>query len=386
MQTRVMKAFGDPGRDRQVMEEAGRIIRAGGLVAIPTETVYGLAGDALRPESSKKIYEAKGRPSDNPLIVHIARLEDLDRIARDIPGEAYALAGRYWPGPLTMVLNKKEIVPRETTGGLDTVAVRFPVNKIAQEFILASGGFIAAPSANISGRPSCTRAEHCLADLEGRIELIIDGGEVGIGLESTIVDLTGDVPCILRQGYINEAMLKEALGNISRDTSTDGHPKAPGMKYRHYAPKGRLTIVKGDSERVAARIKELLQEHEGRGERAAVISAHEHADMYRGRYGDQNLESNRDQDADRYRDQYPDTGKDQKSDQNGDRNRDRYRVYDLGSLQDEDVIAHRLFAVLRELDDEGMEYIYSESFDTPRLGEAIMDRLMRAAGHNVIQA
>lgn len=386
MQTRVMKAFGDPGRDRQVMEEAGRIIRAGGLVAIPTETVYGLAGDALRPESSKKIYEAKGRPSDNPLIVHIARLEDLDRIARDIPGEAYALAGRYWPGPLTMVLNKKEIVPRETTGGLDTVAVRFPVNKIAQEFILASGGFIAAPSANLSGRPSCTRAEHCLADLEGRIELIIDGGEVGIGLESTIVDLTGDVPCILRQGYINEAMLKEALGNISRDTSTDGHPKAPGMKYRHYAPKGRLTIVKGDSERVAARIKELLQEHEGRGERAAVISAHEHADMYRGRYGDQNLESNRDRDADRYRDQYPDTGKDQKSDQNGDRNRDRYRVYDLGSLQDEDVIAHRLFAVLRELDDEGMEYIYSESFDTPRLGEAIMDRLMRAAGHNVIQA
>ena len=386
MQTRVMKAFGDPGRDRQVMEEAGRIIRAGGLVAIPTETVYGLAGDALRPESSKKIYEAKGRPSDNPLIVHIARLEDLDRIARDIPGEAYALAGRYWPGPLTMVLNKKEIVPRETTGGLDTVAVRFPVNKIAQEFILASGGFIAAPSANLSGRPSCTRAEHCLADLEGRIELIIDGGEVGIGLESTIVDLTGDVPCILRQGYINEAMLKETLGNISRDTSTDGHPKAPGMKYRHYAPKGRLTIVKGDSERVAARIKELLQEHEGRGERAAVISAHEHADLYRGRYGDQNLESNREQDADRYRDQYPDTGKDQKSDQNGDRKRDRYRVYDLGSLQDEDVIAHRLFAVLRELDDEGMEYIYSESFDTPRLGEAIMDRLMRAAGHNVIQA
>ena len=354
MQTRVMKAFGDPGRDRQVMEEAGRIIRSGGLVAIPTETVYGLAGDALRPESSKKIYEAKGRPSDNPLIVHIARLEDLDRIARDIPGEAYALAGRYWPGPLTMVLNKKEIVPHETTGGLDTVAVRFPVNKIAQEFILASGGFIAAPSANLSGRPSCTRAEHCLADLEGRIELIIDGGEVGIGLESTIVDLTGDVPCILRQGYINEAMLKEALGNISRDTSTDGHPKAPGMKYRHYAPKGRLTIVKGDSERVAARIKELLQEHEGRGERAAVISAHEHADMYRVPISDQ------------------DEG--------------RYRVYDLGSLQDEDVIAHRLFAVLRELDDEGMEYIYSESFDTPRLGEAIMDRLLRAAGHNVIEA
>ena len=344
MQTRVMKAFGDPGRDRQVMEEAGRIIRAGGLVAIPTETVYGLAGDALRPESSKKIYEAKGRPSDNPLIVHIARLEDLDRIARDIPGEAYALAGRYWPGPLTMVLNKKEIVPRETTGGLDTVAVRFPVNKIAQEFILASGGFIAAPSANLSGRPSCTRAEHCLADLEGRIELIIDGGEVGIGLESTIVDLTGDVPCILRQGYINEAMLKEALGNISRDTSTDGHPKAPGMKYRHYAPKGKVTIVSGQRDDVIRYIRDRLAANSGKI-RTAVLSDSDDAVQY--------------------------TQAD--------------LVGDMGSRDDESSIASKLYDMLRRCDDENIEEIYSEEFDTPQLGQAIMNRLIKAAGHNTIK-
>lgn len=344
MKTKVVKAVGDLMLDKAVMTEAGMIIRAGGLVAVPTETVYGLAGDALNPESSRKIYEAKGRPSDNPLIVHIARLEDLETIARDIPPEAYILAGRYWPGPLTMVLNKKEIVPYETTGGLDTVAVRFPVNEIAQEFIIASGGFIAAPSANLSGRPSCTKASHCIEDLDGKIEMIIDGGEVGIGLESTIVDLTGDIPCVLRQGYINERMLKEALGAVSRDTAAGEHPKAPGMKYRHYAPKGSLTLVKGDAEEVAARINGFLGVHAGKGEKAAVISSHEHVSMY-GKQG---------------------------------------RVYDIGSLEDEDTIARRLFAVLRELDDEGTDHIYSECFDTPRLGAAIMDRLTRAAGQNII--
>ena len=250
MVTRIVKASGDPTLDRRVMEEASEIIKAGGLVAIPTETVYGLAGDALNPRSAGKIYAVKGRPSDNPLIVHIARLDDLDRIARDIPREAYILAEKFWPGPLTMVLNKKDIVPYETTGGLDTVAVRFPVNRIAGEFIAASGGFIAAPSANISGRPSCTTAEHCIQDLDGKVEMIIDGGEVGIGLESTIVDMTVDVPCILRQGYINDEMLKEALpdrfvfeSNRNESQSEGIHPKAPGMKYRHYSPKGDLTIV-----------------------------------------------------------------------------------------------------------------------------------------------
>ncbi|MBQ7584121.1 MAG: threonylcarbamoyl-AMP synthase [Lachnospiraceae bacterium] len=348
MTTRVVKATGDPAYDREVMEEASAIIRAGGLVAIPTETVYGLAGDALNPDSARKIYAAKGRPPDNPLIVHIARLEDMERIARDIPGEAYALAERFWPGPLTMILNKKEAVPRETTGGLDTVAVRFPVNKIAQEFILAAGGFIAAPSANVSGRPSCTTAGHCIQDLDGRIDMIIDGGEVGIGLESTIVDMTVKPPCILRQGYINKDMLNEVLQDIGRDSgksTDDGHPKAPGMKYRHYAPKGRLTIVRGDRDSVVSEINRLAGENERNGYKTAVIASHETSERY------------------------VCSGP----------------VADMGSLEDEEAIARRLFAVLREMDDIGAEYIYSESFDTPRLGEAIMDRLIRASGNNVTE-
>lgn len=346
MTTRVLQVTGDPLHDREVMDEAGEIIRSGGLVAIPTETVYGLAGDALNPDSAKKIYAAKGRPSDNPLIVHIARTDDLNIIAKDIPDEAYALAERFWPGPLTMVLWKKDIVPKETTGGLDTVAVRFPVDRTAQEFIRSSGGFIAAPSANRSGRPSCTTAKHCIEDLDGRIDMIIDGGEVGIGLESTIVDMTVSPPCILRQGYINIHMLKDVLSDVEssgEDTTDHCHPKAPGMKYRHYAPKGRLQIIKGSRESVISEINRLVKAKEEKGLKTAVIASHENMERYRC------------------------TGP----------------VMDIGSLEDEDRIAHRLYIILRELDDKGAEYIYSESFDTPRLGEAIMDRLTRAAGNNV---
>ncbi len=350
MRTRIVKACGDPVLDGGIMEQAARIIKEGGLVAIPTETVYGLAGDALNPDSARKIYEAKGRPSDNPLIVHIAREEDMDAIAKDIPDEAYAAAERFWPGPLTMVLYKKDIVPYETTGGLDTVAVRFPENPIAREFILAAGGYIAAPSANLSGRPSCTTAEHCRQDLDGRIEMIIDGGEVGIGLESTIVDMTVKPPCILRQGYINEAMLQEVLRDVGSDDAghevpDDSRPKAPGMKYRHYSPKGKLCIVQGERDSVISEINRLIREKESRGYRAAVITS--------------------DEDKDRYDIKAP--------------------VMVIGSLDDEDMIAHRLFSILRELDDMGIEYIYSESFDTPRLGKAIMDRMLRASGNNVIR-
>ncbi len=350
MVTKIVKATGDPALDRDVMEEASGIIRAGGIIAIPTETVYGLAGDALNPESAKKIYKAKGRPSDNPLIVHIAKLDDLERIAYGIPQDAYDLAGRFWPGPLTMVLKKKDIVPMETTGGLRTVAVRFPVNAIAREFISASGGYIAAPSANLSGRPSCTTAQHCIEDLDGRVDMIIDGGEVGIGLESTIVDMTVNPPCILRQGYINREMLNETLYSVEdereKELSEDDHPKAPGMKYRHYAPKGKLFLVKGERSKVAERINKLLRIHEEEGCNTAVIASHEDRDLYR-------CEG---------------------------------PVIDIGSLEDEDTIAHRLFSVLRDLDECGAEYIYSECFDTPRLGKAIMDRLTRASGNSVINA
>ena len=232
------------------LAEAGRIIREGGLVAFPTETVYGLGGDAMNPESSKKIYAAKGRPSDNPLIVHISDLSEIDRVVRKVPETALRLARRFWPGPLTMILEKGEEVPLETTGGLETVAVRMPGNDIAAALIRESHTPIAAPSANRSGRPSPTLARHCAEDLDGKIEMILDGGAVGIGLESTIVDLSTEIPTILRPGYITLSMIREILpqaqvdaGIIRADSGIK--PKAPGMKYRHYAPRGDLKFLQG---------------------------------------------------------------------------------------------------------------------------------------------
>ena len=351
METKIIKAYGEDDKDRELMELAGKIIKDGGLVAMPTETVYGLAGDALNPESSKKIYAAKGRPSDNPLIVHIADIEALDKIVREVPKEARKLAEKYWPGPLTMVFDRSPLVPLTTTGGLETVAVRMPSNEIAREFIRAAGGYIAAPSANKSGRPSCTTAEHVYKDMNGEIPLIIDGGEGGIGIESTIVDLTGDVACLLRPGAISLEMLKEVLGEVEVDPSiggvisADAHPKAPGMKYKHYAPKGELFIVEGEAEAVAEKINSLVKEHERRGETTAVIASNETKSKYRCKI-----------------------------------------IRGIGSRSDELSISHNLFAILRDMDDLGVSFIYTESFDTPVLGMAIMNRLIRAAGHKIINA
>ncbi len=327
---------------------AGKIIRDGGLVAFPTETVYGLGGDALNPESSKKIYAAKGRPSDNPLIVHVSNMADVEKIVKEVPDAAYRLADAFWPGPLTMIMNKNDKVPYETTGGLDTVAIRMPNNKIALELINASGGFIAAPSANTSGRPSPTVAKYCVEDLSGKVEMIIDGGQVGIGLESTIVDLTSDVPMILRPGYITAEMLKDVLGTISIDrtiidsTSTE-RPKAPGMKYRHYAPKGELTIIQGSQDKVVEYINQKAKEALLSGKRVGVIGTDATKDLYKADI-----------------------------------------VKSVGNRDDEATVAHELFKVLREFDDENIDVMYSESFDDSGIGQAIMNRLLKAAGHNVI--
>ena len=204
-------------------QQAGEILREGGLVAFPTETVYGLGADALNSQAAAKIYAAKGRPSDNPLIVHIADTEDLKRIAAKIPEKAGILAEAFWPGPLTMIFPKTDAVPYGTTGGLDTVAVRMPNHKIALELIRQSGVLIAAPSANTSGRPSPTRAEHVRKDMDGRIDMIIDGGKVGIGIESTIVDMTAEPPMILRPGYITKEMLEEKIGRVTVDTQSTGN-------------------------------------------------------------------------------------------------------------------------------------------------------------------
>ena len=329
------------------LRRAGQIIRDGGLVAFPTETVYGLGGDALNPMSSRKIYAAKGRPSDNPLIVHVANMDDLAGIVKEVPVAARKLADAFWPGPLTMIMNKNDKVPYETTGGLDTVAIRMPNNKIALELIRQSGGYIAAPSANTSGRPSPTVARYCVEDLSGKIEMIIDGGQVGIGLESTIVDLTSPVPMILRPGYITAQMLKDVLGEISIDktiidsTSTE-RPKAPGMKYKHYAPKGDLMIVQGAQEQVVSYINEQSKIAASEGKKVGIIATDTTRELYKADV-----------------------------------------VKSVGNRQDERTIAHELFKVLREFDDENIDVMFSESFDDSGIGQAIMNRLLKAAGHNI---
>lgn len=257
----IVEVYDADNRRPEVMERAGAILKKGGLVAFPTETVYGLGGDALNPEASARIYAAKGRPSDNPLIVHIADMEALKVLASEVPEKARLLADRFWPGPLTMIMPKSDAVPYATTGGLDTVAIRMPSHPTAYELIRSSGVYIAAPSANTSGRPSPTTAQHVYEDLNGRIDMIIDSGKVDIGLESTIVDLTGEIPTILRPGYITKEMLEEAVGPVTIDKAIladhedpNLRPKAPGMKYKHYAPKGDLVIVEGKKQAVAETI------------------------------------------------------------------------------------------------------------------------------------
>lgn len=348
MKTKIVR-LNEQQIDMQAIEEAGRIIREGGLVAFPTETVYGLGGDALNASSSGKIYAAKGRPSDNPLIIHIADMEDLSGIVKEIPEAAYKLAEKFWPGPLTMIFKKAECVPFETTGGLSTVAVRMPSDQIARALIKASGGYVAAPSANLSGRPSPTLARYVIQDMDGRIDMILDGGEADIGLESTIIDLTGEEPMILRPGYVTEEMLKNTIGKITVDrTIIEGNskqaPKAPGMKYRHYAPKGSLTIVEGSPEEVAEYIGRQLSECAKQGRKTGVIATDETVEKYS---------------AD--------------------------SVKSAGSRTDEEQIARHLFRILREFDDEEIEVMYAESFESKGVGQAIMNRLLKAAGHQIIK-
>lgn len=336
-------------QEEEALRCAGGIIRRGGLVAFPTETVYGLGGDALNRESSRRIYEAKGRPSDNPLIVHICRFEDIESIVDRVPEEAWRIAEAFWPGPLTMILHKSELVPYETTGGLDTVAVRLPAHPAARKLIEYSGGYVAAPSANLSGRPSPTEARYVAEDMNGRIDMLLDGGQVGIGLESTIVDLTVKPPQILRPGYVTEEMLHQVLGEVDTDVTilrkgSDQVPRAPGMKYRHYAPKGELVIVEGEPLQVADYINRQAAEAGKRGERTGIIGTRESLSLYQADV-----------------------------------------VKCIGERCDEESIARNLYSVLRQMDEEQVERIYSESFAARGFGQAIMNRLLKAAGHKVVK-
>lgn len=332
------------------IKEAGSIIRSGGLVAFPTETVYGLGADAMNEEAAARIYQAKGRPSDNPLIVHISDIEQVDMVAREVSGDAWKIMRHFWPGPLTVILKKKREVPDGTTGGLNTVAVRMPSHPVAQALIRESGRVIAAPSANTSGRPSPTTARHVMEDMKGKIPMIIDGGAVGIGIESTIVDMTGEVPMILRPGYITRAMLEDVIGTVLVDPAVAGRTmqrnivaKAPGMKYRHYAPKGSLTLVEGPPDQVVDKINALAWEKTRLGYRVGVIGTEETMPRY-----------------------YVGWRK------------------NIGSRRNPDSIATNLYRVLRECDEFELDYIYSESFFEEGLGNAIMNRMLKAAGYHLI--
>lgn len=354
--------------DEAKLQEAAGILRAGGLVAFPTETVYGLGGNGLLKEASRSIYAAKGRPSDNPLILHISDMKELEPITRESPGRARTLAEHFWPGPLTMILNKAEIVPLETTGGLSTVAVRMPEHEVARRLIALAGVPVAAPSANTSGRPSPTTAAHVREDLEGKIEAILDGGPSGIGLESTIVDLSGEEPVLLRPGAITAEMLEEALGErvlldpaLEKPLDPSVHPKAPGMKYRHYAPKAPMVIIQGKAGTFAGeellRVEEAVDREVDRsleaGKRTALICSDESLSYYRKRY-------------------------------EGPLAKGQLILRTMGTRNREESIAHNLFSVLREMDEVQAEYIVAEGVNTEAIGYAVMNRMKKAAAQQVI--
>lgn len=347
MQTTVRKISVE-NIDMEVIKEAAEILRSGNMVAFPTETVYGLGANALDEDASRKIYEAKGRPSDNPLIVHVSNENQVKKLVKNIPENAKKLMDAFWPGPLTLVFNKSDLVPYGTTGNLDTVAVRMPNHKIALELIEYSDVVIAAPSANTSGRPSPTTAKHVMDDLSGRISMIIDGGSVGIGIESTIVDVTEDIPMILRPGYISKKMLEDIVGKVEMDKAIlgpmteDAKPKAPGMKYRHYAPKADFKMVRGEQSKVADYINVEAEQLIEKGFKVGIIASDETVNNYK--CGD---------------------------------------IVSIGSREDEITISRNLYRVLRDFDDKKIDYILGETFENDELGQAIMNRLMKAAGYNV---
>ncbi|MGE5592784.1 MAG: L-threonylcarbamoyladenylate synthase [Betaproteobacteria bacterium] len=342
----------DPGRpDLAAIRRAAEVIRAGGLVAFPTETVYGLGADGLSARAVERIFTAKGRPQDNPLILHVAAPEDARRVVLGVPPSAKTLMERFWPGPLTLVLPKRPEVPDEVSAGLATVGVRMPDNTIALTLIAESGVPIAAPSANASGRPSPTSADHVIADLAGRIEMILDGGPTSVGVESTVVDMTSNPPTVLRPGGVTVEELREVLGVVdvaaadSVAAPTKGPVPSPGMKYTHYAPKTPVVLVEGDTGAVVRRILREIGMRRAAGEKVGVMCSRETEEMYAGR-------------AD--------------------------AVRAVGSRRDLATVAAALFATLRLFDTDGVDVVFAEGFDQRGLGFAIMNRLRRASGARII--
>ena len=329
------------------IDQAAVILRSGGLVGIPTETVYGLGANGLDRAAVERIFQAKGRPQDNPLILHIPDPSWLERYCEDIPETAWKLAKRFWPGPLTMILRRKPVVPDVVTAGLYTVGMRCPAHSMCRTMIKAAGVPVAAPSGNLSGKPSPTTARHMLDDMDGRVEAILDGGDCQVGVESTIIDLTCTPPRLLRPGGIPLEELEDVLGSVELDPAvtrpleTGERPRAPGMKYRHYAPKAPVTVVRGDPVHSA----QYILEHVGDSYWEGVICFDEFAHWF-----------------------------------------EDHPVERLGSSMDCFEQARRLFRALRAMDEDSVKHIWAQCPDTAGMGLAVVNRLSKAAGFHIVEA
>lgn len=334
--------------DGDLITEAVNIIKNSGIVAFPTETVYGLGANGFDETAIKKIFEAKGRPQDNPLILHVHSMEKVEELVEEIPDIARKCMEEFWPGPLTILLRKSNKVPDMITAGLDTVAIRMPEHKIALELIRMSDVPIAAPSANTSGRPSPTSAKHVVEDLMNKVDMIIDGGDTGIGLESTVLDLSGDSPMILRPGGVTKEKLQKIIPNVTIDSAIIKEneniiPKSPGQKYRHYAPKSDMMVFNGDVDKIVENIAEKAKEYINIGKKVGIICTDETKKFYKDGL-----------------------------------------IISIGSRQNKETIAHNLFSTLRMFDEKNIDIILAEGVESSDLGIAIMNRMMKAAAGKVI--
>lgn len=348
MKTKIVKIETLDEASLKNLEDVAQLIRAGETVVFPTETVYGLGADALNPQAIKKIFEAKGRPDDNPLIVHIGGLDEVEPLVANIPEKAKILMQTFWPGPLTLIMEKASMIPTEATGGLNTVGVRFPDHPIAQAFIKMAGCPIAAPSANRSGRPSPTQGKHVLEDLDGRVAGIILSSDTELGLESTVIDMTVEPPVVLRPGDITVSELRAVLGTVavSANVTQNIVPEkvsSPGMKYTHYSPKGELVIVKGTSEEIREKITKVLAHYKGKPMTIGVLASDETMGFYREGF-----------------------------------------IISLGSRNDPKEMSKNLFSRLRTFDELGVEKIYAEDIPLNNETLALINRLYKAAGYAFI--
>lgn len=338
-------------KDKDKIIAAAEILKLGGTAVFPTETVYGLGANALDENAVKKIFTAKGRPADNPLIVHIWNIEQVESVAAQVPSSFRILAEKFWPGPLTLVVRKTKALPHIVTAGLDTVGIRMPDNLIALELLKCANIPIAAPSANISGSPSPTSAEHVIKDLNDRVDVIIDGGNSRVGLESTVLDISGEIPVILRPGAVTKEQIEEVIGRVEIDNHVMAKmekgtikPRSPGVKYKHYSPKAQVTLIDGPIESIVKEIKLKTENLSAEGKKVGIMATEQTRKAY-----------------------------------------DKGLVFSVGDRDNPETIASNLFRLLREFDEEKVDIIFMESLEKDGIGMAIMNRMVRAAGYNVIR-